>query len=525
MQVKSVLTLAAVVVVITAVAGWSYYAVIERWLSESRRCHVRVLTESLARSALDPLRDGDADALNRLAADFVFTDGVRHVAVLNADGRVVARASRAGDRPWPTVVNWPLAISETQRVGKDMFALARPVVDEPGRGRTGGLIGSVRLVVDTTPLAASLAEVRIAMGLIAAALVVFGVPLGYLLVWRVLVQPVRRLVSATSQLAAGDYSARVNIDRRDEIGELALAFDGMVDEVSRSHAALVRANEDLEAQVRRRTAELQRVNRRLRDEAAEKEDFLRAVSHDLNAPLRNISGLAGSVLRRWSGMLPVEVLDRLDRVRANVTLATDMLEDLLELSRVKTRPQQREPTDMHALVREVADAFDFALSAGGIELTISEPMPTLWVERRRLRQVFQNLIDNAIKYMHRSRGGRIEVGYRLDDGRHVFHVADNGPGLPNDQQQSVFCVFRRAPSPATARVEGKGVGLALVKAVASNYEGEAWVESAEGEGATFCLALSVDATGAAAGGVEPSGESRGDLVSAGAPAADGQEGS
>jgi signal transduction histidine kinase len=523
MQVKSVLTLTAVVGVITAAAGWSYYAVVESWLAESRRCHVRVLTESLARSALDPLRDGEVDALNRLAADFVFTDGVRHVAVLNAEGRVVARASRGGAKRWPTVVNWPLAISETQRVDRNIFALARPVVDDPGRGQSQRLMGSVRLVVDTTPLAASLAEVRTAMGLIAAAMVAFGLPLGYLLVWRVLVQPVRRLLSATSRLAGGDYSARVNIDRRDEIGELASAFDGMADEVSRSHAALVRANEDLEGQVRRRTAELQRVNRRLRDEAAEKEDFLRAVSHDLNAPLRNISGLTGSVLRRWADGLSVEVLDRLDRVRANVKIATDMLEDLLELSRVKTRPQQREATDMHALVREVVDAFSYALSARGIELNVDGPMPTLWVERRRLRQVFQNLIDNAIKYMHRELGGRIEVGYRLQDGRHVFTVSDNGPGLPADRHQSVFCVFRRAPSPATARVEGKGVGLALVKAVASNYQGEAWVESVEGEGATFCLALSSEATTpAAADRAAAADQPKGDMALVGA-AAEGQE--
>jgi len=314
----------------------------------------------------------------------------------------------------------------------------------------------------------------------------------------VLVQPVRRLASATGRLAGGDYSARANMTRSDEIGELASAFDAMAEEVSSAHAALLRANEELEAQVRRRTAELQRANRRLRDEAAEKEDFLRAVSHDLNAPLRNISGLTEVVLRRWADALPVEATDRLDRVRANVELAADMLDDLLELSRVRTRPQRREATDMGELIREVGDAFRFALSARGIHLEIHEAMPTLWVERRRLRQVFQNLIDNAIKYMHREQDGRIEVGYHGRDGMHVFHVADNGPGIPAEQKEKVFCVFRRAPSPVTARVEGKGVGLTLVKAVASNYEGEAWVESTEGEGATFYLALSAEATTRAA---------------------------
>ncbi len=501
LQVKSVLVLTAVVVVITAVGGGSYYAVVANGLAESRRCHVRALSESLAFSLRRALRDEDAGSLKRLADEFVYIDGVRDVLILDAEGNPVARSSSVTGAVIPMPPDRSPEVSETRRIEPGLFAVARPVVLEADGERQARLIGSVRLVVDTTPLAASLAEVRRAMALIAAVLVGAGLPLSCLLVGRVLVRPVRRLLMATTRFAGGDYSARAKLPRNDEIGELALAFDAMADEVSRSHAALVRANENLEAKVRGRTAKLRRVNRRLRNEIAEKEDFLRAVSHDLNAPLSNISGLTDSVVRRCGSELDADVRRRLDRIGANVKLAAGMLEDLLELSRVRMRPQRREPTDMYALVREVRDAFEFALQARGIELEIHDHMPVLNVEQRRLRQAFQNLIDNAVKYMHRGQGGKIEIGYRQRDGQHEFHIADNGPGLSDEERRKVFCVFQRAANPATAQVAGRGVGLALVKAVAANHDGDAWVDSVEGEGATFYLSLSAEATcrGSAAG--------------------------
>lgn len=492
MQSKSVLVLAVVVLVITTAGGWSYYAVLHGWVAESRRCHVNVLAESLARSSQNALSDGDVDFLKQLARDFVRTEGVRRVLIVDADGRAVAQASAPGIDGWPNLAAVAVSVSETRQLGESLFAIVRPVVDVPESDRKRQLVGSVRMVVDTTPLAASLAEVRGTMLLIAALLIGAGMPLGYLLVWRVLVQPVRKLVSTTARLAEGDYSARVGMRRGDEIGELAESFDAMAEEIARSREALLRSNELLERKVRLRTEKLHLANRRLVQEITEKEDFLRAVSHDLNAPLRNVSGLVQAVLRRWSHEIPSDAATRLERVRANVNLAGDMLEDLLELSRVKTRPQRREPTDMYELVREVADSFEFDVSARGIEIEIADNMPTLLIEKRRLRQALQNLIDNAVKYMHREKGGRIEVGYRLCEGRYEFSVSDNGPGLSKDQQQEVFCVFRRAANPITARVEGKGVGLALVKAIAANHNGDAWVESVEGEGSTFYLSLSVE---------------------------------
>ena len=197
-------------------------------------------------------------------------------------------------------------------------------------------------------------------------------------------------------------------------------------------------------------------------------------------------------MMKWRDTLPEEVVARLQRIQANVDVETSLISELLELSRIKSNPQKRQVVDMGALVRDVARTFEYTLKERNIDLRIQEGMPCLYVEPNRLRQVFQNLIDNAAKYMHRSRGGYIEVGYELVEDMHQFYVRDNGPGIPEEDLQKVFYVFRRSES--AAGVEGKGVGLAVVKDVVANYDGQAWVRSEKGRGSTFYVGLSVRST-------------------------------
>jgi signal transduction histidine kinase len=227
---------------------------------------------------------------------------------------------------------------------------------------------------------------------------------------------------------------------------------------------------------------------------AEKEDFLRAVSHDLGAPLRNIAGMATLITMKWRDQLPEEVLARLQRIQANVDMETGMIHELLELSRIKSQPESRTWVDFNALMQELADTFEYELKAKNVHLEVASRMPRLYVEKNRVRQVFQNLIDNAIKYVGERPNARVQVAYERRGEMHQFSVADNGPGIPPEDQERIFHVFRRSPSTATASIPGKGVGLAVVKTVVSNYEGRAWVESPPGGGSTFYVALSVSCT-------------------------------
>jgi signal transduction histidine kinase len=490
MQLKSVLALAVIVIGVAAAGGWLYLSTTAAWLSSNDRVQATRLLQSLAMAAQHDLRDRQVKSLQQLASDFVTNDGVRFVAILDAEGKTVVSAS-AGCEPaqWHALVAMPVTVSETSQPNADTMTLARPILVRDSSGERGELIGAARMVIDTSASASNLARNQRLIWMIAGLIVAFAIPLGYLLVWRVLVQPIRRLVGATRRVAAGDLAARSGLRRNDEIGDLSIDFDAMVDEVERARGELLEANQRLEQKVALRTEELQRSNLRLRQEMTEKEDFLRAVSHDLNSPLRNVAGLAGMLLLRWRAELPEEVVRRLERIQANVEAGTSLITDLLELSRIKRCPQKKRLVDVGELLTEVREAFEFALKDRGISLEIQGPMPTLFAERTRCRQVFQNLLDNAIKYMRRPSGGRIEIGYRFVDGMHQFHVADNGPGIPAEEQQRIFHVFQRLETPGTASVEGRGVGLAVVRQVASSYDGLAWVRSEPEHGSAFYVSF------------------------------------
>jgi len=223
----------------------------------------------------------------------------------------------------------PLSVDRT-RLDRDTLSLARPIILREATWYRDRLARSVRLVLDTSVTTSNLAEVRHRMMVIGVIIVACAVPFGYLLVWHVVGQPVSDLVGVTRQLADGDFTARTGLKRTDEIGELAGAFNMMAGEVSRMRDELVEANERLELKVADRTRDLEVANERPREEMAEKEDFLRAVSHDLNAPLRNIAGIASMVTLRniagiasmvtmkWKDALPAEAVAKLERIAANV---------------------------------------------------------------------------------------------------------------------------------------------------------------------------------------------------------------
>jgi signal transduction histidine kinase len=247
---------------------------------------------------------------------------------------------------------------------------------------------------------------------------------------------------------------------------------------------LAQANHELEDKVRHRTAQLETANKRLSSEIAEKEDFLRAVSHDLNAPLRNISGMATMLLMKNREKFDEDVIHRLERIQKNVQVETDLIAELLELSRIKTRRQKMEPVDLPALIADLGGIFENDLKDRRIELVVDTPLPALVCERARIRQVFQNLIDNAIKYMGEGSNRRIHVGCKVGKAEAEFYVSDTGIGIDPEDIDKVFFVFRRGTN-CGANTTGKGVGLASVKSIIETYNGRIWVESQLGTGTTF----------------------------------------
>ncbi len=470
------------------------------------------LSISLALASKLSLSQGETKELDRMGRDLLKSRNIVFVGFFEPGGNSLAIACRDPDFKIKELRSLPGFQSSTQhlmqvqrqstRVLGDYLQVVAPVlgaVQEKGAAEQHPrLLGYVAVGVSQTHEQAQLQQVSY-MGLTLGSLIFMAsLPIAAGIVHRILL-PIRELVSASNEIAAGNYDSKVAAHRPDEIGTLARSFNEMARRVKQqqeqlkvANRNLAEANRDLEKKVGQRTHELEASNQRLSNEIAEKEDFLRAVSHDLNAPLRNIGGMAAMLLVKYRERFDDDIIHRLERIQKNVEVETDLISELLELSRIKTRRQKIEVVDVQGLVRDLNGVFEEDLRSRGIALINDagpEGLPVLSSEKARLRQVFQNLVDNAIKYMGEGAVREIHVGCDLTADDAVFYVRDTGIGIDPEDLHKVFFVFRRGKNSAACNVAGKGVGLASVKSIIETYGGRIWVESELGKGSVFRFSI------------------------------------
>jgi signal transduction histidine kinase len=139
------------------------------------------------------------------------------------------------------------------------------------------------------------------------------------------------------------------------------------------------------------------------------------------------------------------------------------------------------------IVNEVAAELQASFKEKGIEVIVTNDLPTIQCDRERIAQVFQNLLTNAIKYMGDTKNPTIEIGYDDNGNFHRFYVRDSGIGIDPKYHQKIFKMFRRSKEVGGA--EGTGLGLAIVEKIVKSHGGKAWVESEKGKGATFYFTL------------------------------------
>jgi len=224
----------------------------------------------------------------------------------------------------------------------------------------------------------------------------------------------------------------------------------------------------------------------LESKNAELERFTYTVSHDLKSPLITIKGFLGYV--REDAMAANK--ERLERDIERINDATDkmvqLLADLLELSRVGRLVNKMGTFQSYALVSEIVDLLHGLLDAGNIRVEIAGDLPLIHGDRPRIGEVFQNLIENAAKFMGDQPDPRIEISVNGElNGKPVFFVRDNGVGIAPQYKDKVFGLFDKL----NAQTEGTGIGLALVKRIVEHHGGSIWIESELGAGATFLFTL------------------------------------
>ncbi len=243
-----------------------------------------------------------------------------------------------------------------------------------------------------------------------------------------------------------------------------------------SDAALRELNASLELRVAERTAELESANRDL-------ESFSYSVSHDLRAPLRAIAGFSAILREDFLEALPPEAHEKFERIERNAVQMGELIDDLLEFSRTGRAILDRRTQSMRLLVEDVVREMK---DAGGAEIAIGD-LPDAPCDSVLMKQVWRNLIGNAIKFSRHAAPPRIVIGGRRDGAVVEYWIEDNGAGFDMHYAGRLFGVFQRLHRPN--EFEGTGVGLAIVQRVVSRHGGSVAARGEEGKGARFSFTL------------------------------------
>jgi signal transduction histidine kinase len=314
--------------------------------------------------------------------------------------------------------------------------------------------------------------------LLIAAFVAAAVALSILLARR-LVRPIKRMQVAAEAIGAGAYDERIELDRKDELGALATAFNQMAERVQELITGL-------ERRVAQRTQALEVASKH-------KSEFLANMSHELRTPLNAIVGFSQVLKQKLFGQVNEKQDEYLDDILSSADHLLALINDILDLSKVEAGQVELEKNLFslrEALERGVVMIRERASTSGvQLELTIDPAIDLVEGDERRIRQVVFNLLSNAVKFT--PRGGQVEVSTSRVDGEVLIAVSDTGPGISPQDQTRIFEEFQQAKATNGERPEGTGLGLALSRSLVELHGGRIWVESEPGQGSTFTFTLPV----------------------------------
>ena len=299
---------------------------------------------------------------------------------------------------------------------------------------------------------------------VAAGAIVLALLLGFLLSWS-LIGPIQRIDTRLAAIASGDFSDRVDVPNRDELGTLGANVNRMNDELRRLYG-------ELEAASRH------------------KSEFLANMSHELRTPLNSILGFSQVLRERMFGELNAKQEEYLDDIISSGHHLLSLINDVLDLSKVEAGQIELEvePFSLReALERGVVMVRERATRDGvHVAFTADPDVDVVEGDERRIKQVIFNLLSNAVKFT--PAGGDVDVRAARVNGELRVAVADSGPGLAPEDHERIFEKFQQADAGLELR-EGTGLGLTLSKRLVELHGGRIWVDSELGQGSTFVFTL------------------------------------
>lgn len=254
-----------------------------------------------------------------------------------------------------------------------------------------------------------------------------------------------------------------------------------ISERKKAEIQLKNWNKELEKRVRERTAQLQETNKEL-------ESFSYSVSHDLKAPLRAIDGFSKILLEEIEKDLSEENKHYLTIIRENALKMNQLINDLLEFSRLGRKALNKQKVNTQKLVQKVYSQEKDNLKHRKHKFVLN-PLPEIFADKRMLEIVFTNLLSNAFKYTIDREMPYVEAGYYQEEEKQVFYVKDNGIGFDMKYLDKVFGAFQRLHN--EEKYSGSGIGLSIVQRIVNKHGGKIWVESSPEQGTTFYFYLNL----------------------------------
>jgi len=288
---------------------------------------------------------------------------------------------------------------------------------------------------------------------------------------RSITRPIVGLKNITEKIAAGNLSVNFNISARDEIGQLAKSFNTMVKDLCKS-----------QEMIKKQTEELFRSNKEL-------DDFAYIASHDLKEPLRGIHNYATFLIEDYADKLDDEGKTKLLTLTKLSQRLEHYINDLLYYSRLGRTNETYRETDLNQIVEELKDTLQNTLHEQNVTIHMNSTLPTVYCDKLRIRDVFLNLITNAMKY-NDNKEKTINIGCyeNKSDNKQTIYVRDNGIGIQEKHLETIFRIFKRLHG-KDKYGGGTGAGLTIVKKIVENHGGKIWVESSFGSGTTFYFTL------------------------------------
>jgi signal transduction histidine kinase len=424
------------------------------------------LAESLAASSASWVLADDVVGLQEVIRAFQSHPEMRYAMVLSPTGRVLAHSDAA---------KVGLFVSDPQSLA---------LIKAPPEEQT--FMDSASAIDIAVPIMAGVRHIawaRVALGrkriidklhrmIVSSALfMLLASVLAFISAWAIanrLGYRVGSLVQVLEEVQAGNFNARADIEGRDdEITKLANGLNRMLDALAQSEG------------LRQRARALEIANKEL-------EGFSYSVSHNLNIPLRAIDGYSRILQSEHADKLGDEGKRLLNVVRNNTVRMGNLIDDILRFTRTGRQGMRISEVRMEELARDTLAEVRLATGASNLQADIGH-LPSVMGDFSMLREVFKNILSNAIKFSRLKQAPEIQVGGYIEGDEAIYFVKDNGIGFDMKYANNLFGVFQRLHG--VEEFEGTGIGLAIVKRIAGRHGGRVWAESVLNEGTSIYFAL------------------------------------